>query len=329
MKSYWRLVFILLVLTGGGSLCAAGENNPEVVLVTNFGEIVVELFPDDAPITVHNFLSYVNSDYYDGLVFHRVIEDFMIQGGVYYVEGTIIYYRPPVFAPIINESYNGLSNIRGTVAMARTDEPDSATSQFFINHVDNLYLDRENASDGFGYCVFGQVVSGMSVVDSIAQTPTYYVDPSLTHFPYDPTVDIYTAYEKPCEISYCSDMSYDGKIDFADFSIFASRWLDSGCDWTNDFCDGTDLNYNGNCNIEDLELFINNWVMPVGYETQLSDLVPDGEVNVYDLVILVSHWLENGCGIENGFCNRTDLNHSGTVDISDFELFSKNWMRQP
>ena len=148
---------------------AAEADNPRVLLETNMGNIVIELFEDEAPITVANFLDYVNSGFYDGLIFHRVIQNFMIQGGGFDVN---LQYRQGG-DPIENESYNGLSNLRGTIAMARTSDPHSATSQFFINHANNPGLDKDYLyGDGWGYCVFGQVESGMDVVDAIAALQT-------------------------------------------------------------------------------------------------------------------------------------------------------------
>jgi peptidyl-prolyl cis-trans isomerase B (cyclophilin B) len=142
--------------------------NPVVQMDTSLGTITIELFEDQAPITVKNFLAYVDAGHYDGTVFHRVIKDFMIQGGGM----TPGLKEKPTQAPIKNESANGLANKRGTLAMARTNVPDSATSQFFINTVDNAFLDRARAQDKVGYCVFGQVTSGMDVVDKIRAVPT-------------------------------------------------------------------------------------------------------------------------------------------------------------
>jgi peptidyl-prolyl cis-trans isomerase A (cyclophilin A) len=142
--------------------------NPHVLLNTSLGEIEVELNADKAPISTRNFLAYVDSGFYNGTVFHRVIPGFMIQGG-----GLTEYMQEkPTQAPIKNEADNGLLNHRGTLAMARTHDVDSATSQFFINQVDNDALDH-GARD-FGYAVFGRVVKGMDVVDRIAQVPTGY-----------------------------------------------------------------------------------------------------------------------------------------------------------
>lgn len=137
-----------------------------VVMQTSAGEIVLELDATNAPVTTSNFVTYVEDEFYDGLIFHRVIDGFMIQGGGFDSDMT----QQPVRSPIRNESDNGLSNTRGTIAMARTQAPDSATAQFYINLVDNGNLDYRNGRPG--YAVFGRVVSGMEVVDSIAKVRT-------------------------------------------------------------------------------------------------------------------------------------------------------------
>lgn len=143
--------------------------NPKVLLKTSKGDITLELFPAKAPVTVKNFLSYVNDKFYNGTIFQRVIKGFMIQGGGLTEDMHQKAARPPVK----NEAGNGLKNIRGAVAMARSTVVDSATCQFFINLVDNPNLDhRDNTEEGFGYCVFGRVVAGMDVVDAIAEAPT-------------------------------------------------------------------------------------------------------------------------------------------------------------
>jgi len=145
------------------------ENFPRVLLKTSKGNITIELNREKAPITVKNFLGYVKDGFYDGLIFHRVIKDFMIQGGGFDAD---MQQKKPRFA-IKNEAQNGLKNLRGTVAMARTALVDSATSQFFINTVDNPFLDNKGKrQDDFGYCVFGKVVEGMDVVDEIRQVKT-------------------------------------------------------------------------------------------------------------------------------------------------------------
>ncbi len=140
----------------------------KVRLATSAGDIVVELDAEKAPKTVDNFLKYVRAGHYDGTIFHRVIETFMIQGGGYKPDLSEKPTRPPI--PL--ESRNGLSNVRGSIAMARTGIPDSATSQFFINVADNPGLDQANARDHEGYAVFGKVVEGLDVVDKIKAVPT-------------------------------------------------------------------------------------------------------------------------------------------------------------
>ncbi len=152
----------LLVLT---ALPAAAQ---KVRLSTTAGDIVLELDAEKAPKTVDNFLQYVKAKHYDGLIFHRVIDGFMIQGGGYKPDMS----EKPTRSPIPLESRNGLQNLRGSVAMARTAAPNSATAQFFINVADNARLDQPNARDGEGYAVFGKVVEGMDVVDQIRALPT-------------------------------------------------------------------------------------------------------------------------------------------------------------
>ncbi|WP_180683921.1 peptidylprolyl isomerase [Tepidicella baoligensis] len=146
----------------------AQSSAPRVTLETTLGNIVLELDAQRAPRTVDNFLQYVREGHYAGTIFHRVIADFMIQGGGF----TPDMQQKPTRTPIPLESRNGLKNVRGTIAMARTNVPDSATAQFFINVKDNDFLDQANARDGHGYAVFGKVVSGMDVVDKIRTVPT-------------------------------------------------------------------------------------------------------------------------------------------------------------
>jgi cyclophilin family peptidyl-prolyl cis-trans isomerase len=136
-----------------------------VVLHTSMGDITIELSPDKAPISVQNFLQYVDDGFFDGTIFHRVIDGFMIQGGGFTEDMT----QKPTREAITNEAKNGLKNVRGSLAMARTNVVDSATSQFFINLVDNDFLDH--SPKNFGYAVFGKVVQGMDVVDAIARVP--------------------------------------------------------------------------------------------------------------------------------------------------------------
>ena len=155
-----------LLMISGAAAHAAAQGNPVVVMQTSMGDITIELFQDQAPISVENFLQYANDGYYAGTVFHRVIQTFMIQGG-----GMTADLSPKqTRAPIKNEATNGVSNARGTLAMARTNVVDSATSQFFINTVDNARSLDNTGTDArsYGYAVFGQVTAGMDVVDKIA-----------------------------------------------------------------------------------------------------------------------------------------------------------------
>ncbi len=142
---------------------------PQVKLETSLGDIVIELNEDKAPVTVANFLSYVNDGFYNGTIFHRVIKNFMIQGGGF----TQDFQQKTTKSAIKNEADNGLSNKRGAVSMARTNDPHSATAQFFINTVDNGFLDfKGKAPSGWGYAVFGEVIEGMDVVDAIREVDT-------------------------------------------------------------------------------------------------------------------------------------------------------------
>lgn len=162
----------LLLLAALLPTCAlAEEANPVVEIKTSEGTITVELYKDKAPLSVANFLQYVDKKFYDGTVFHRVMPDFMIQGGGFAQKPDGKHEQKEVAAPIKNEAANGLKNDRGTLAMARTGAPDSATSQFFINVVDNNGLNRPRP-DGAGYAVFGKVTNGLDVVDKIKAMPT-------------------------------------------------------------------------------------------------------------------------------------------------------------
>jgi cyclophilin family peptidyl-prolyl cis-trans isomerase len=146
--------------------------HPTVLMQTSMGDIKIELYEKLAPVTVKNFLEYVDEKHYDGTVFHRVIPTFMIQGGGFEPGALAKDREKPTGPPIGNESYNGLANKRGTIAMARTGDPNSATAQFYINVADNAALDRVNSQDGFGYAVFGKVTEGMDVVDKIRAVKT-------------------------------------------------------------------------------------------------------------------------------------------------------------
>ncbi|ACR70741.1 peptidylprolyl isomerase A [Edwardsiella ictaluri] len=167
-----RIVITLVTLFSLAVMApAALAANTRVMLMTSVGNIELELYNQKAPVTVDNFLGYVNSGYYNGTIFHRVIPGFMIQGGGF----TGDMQQKATQPPIKNEADNGLRNLRGTIAMARTAEKDSATSQFFINVADNAFLDHGQRD--FGYAVFGKVIKGMDVVDRISQARTENVGP--------------------------------------------------------------------------------------------------------------------------------------------------------
>ena len=158
---------------------------PIVEVATDRGTFAIELDPERAPKTVANFIAYVDARHYDGTIFHRVISTFMIQGGGFDAS----YDKRPVRAAVQNEADNGLPNTRGTVAMARTGEPHSATAQFFVNVTDNAFLDhRSKDAQGWGYCVFGRVIEGLDVVDQIKAVPTGARGPFAKDAPLEPVV---------------------------------------------------------------------------------------------------------------------------------------------
>jgi peptidyl-prolyl cis-trans isomerase A (cyclophilin A) len=160
------LIFSLSFLTFQTTEAQSKSDTTKVLFTTSFGDLTILLYQHEAPITVKNFLAYVDSGFYNGTIFHRVIPGFVIQGGGFDAK----MRRRPTYAPIKNESDNGMRNERGTLSMARTSDPNSATSQFFINLVDNRSLDY--AGRGAGYAVFGKVIKGMDVVDKIAKVET-------------------------------------------------------------------------------------------------------------------------------------------------------------
>jgi cyclophilin family peptidyl-prolyl cis-trans isomerase len=178
----------------------AHADNPKVSMETTKGVVVIELYQDKAPVSVENFLRYVNDKAYDGTIFHRVIKGFMNQGGGYTPD---LKKKPAKYPPIKNEADNGLKNKRGTLAMARTSDPNSATNQFFINTVDNAFLDHKDRSTrGWGYTVFGNVSEGMEVMDAIAATRTGPRGPFRSDVPLE-TIEILSikvvAAEAPAE----------------------------------------------------------------------------------------------------------------------------------
>ena len=176
----YPLVAVLLAYAGS----AGAAEPPRVELQTNKGVIVVELNAEKAPKTVRNFLDYVETRYYDGMIFHRVIDDWVIQGGGYTADLSAYETEPP----IRNEAANGLKNLRGTIAMARGSNPHSADAEFFINLADNASLDHKARTlDDYGYCVFGRVVKGMDVADAIGDVPVHEHDGFET-LPVEPVI---------------------------------------------------------------------------------------------------------------------------------------------
>ena len=164
-------------------LSTMAETAPKVKFQTSLGDFVVEVYPDKAPKTVENFLQYVKDKHYDGTIFHRVIENFMVQGGGF----TTAMNQKPARPPVPLEASNGLKNDRGTIAMARTGNPNSATTQFFINVVDNTGLNAPSP-DGYGYTVFGKVIGGMDVIQKIRTVPTGSGGPFPSDVPKTPIV---------------------------------------------------------------------------------------------------------------------------------------------
>ena len=182
-----KLLFVLLLFAMVAASATAEEegDKPRVALETSEGRIVLELDSAKAPGTVESFLGYVESGFYDGTIFHRVIPDFMVQGGGFTPDMDL----KPTRGPIRNEADNGLRNDRGTVAMARKGDPHSATAQFFINNVDNAYLNHTaKTPQGWGYTVFGRVIEGMEVVDRISAVRTGRTNRGMTNVPLEPVL---------------------------------------------------------------------------------------------------------------------------------------------
>ena len=169
MKNIICILLVFACLVGNALAQETSKSNPQVIMQTSKGDIVLELYPDRAPLTVQNFMRYIDNGFYNGTIFHRVIHGFMIQGGGFSKD----MVKMTTQAPIQNEANNGLRNDRGTIAMARTPNPHSATAQFFINTVDNAFLNfKSQTQSGWGYAVFGKVIKGMEVVDAISKVKT-------------------------------------------------------------------------------------------------------------------------------------------------------------
>ena len=169
MKNIIKYLVLTTIIFINNGVNAEMATNTIINVKTSLGDIKLELFNDKAPITTENFKKYIESDYFANSIFHRVIKDFMVQGGGFTME----MEEKETMSPIKNEANNMVSNERGTIAMARTNDPHSASAQFFINLKDNVFLDfKSETTQGWGYCVFGKVIEGMEVIDKIAIVDT-------------------------------------------------------------------------------------------------------------------------------------------------------------
>lgn len=310
------------------SLCfICHADNSCVVMRTTFGDIIIELFQTDAPITVENFLHYVTTGFYDETCIHRVDNNSsfsIIQGGGYNVIGYTIYIKTPDREPIVNESYNGLSNLRGTIAMARTTDPDSATSQFFINHEDNTLFDKANYADGYGYCVFGRVIHGMDVVNIIANSPNYWISQQFQNFPI-PVITIQRVFELPDGFMTLdfkgtghylleADFNYSGIVDNWDLRTLADRWL------TEDTLG--DMPVDGIINFPEFAGLAKSWQRTsVWKRVYPADINYNNKVNFKDYALLVSDWGKEGTELYG------DINLDGTVDYADIAYLADDWLK--
>jgi cyclophilin family peptidyl-prolyl cis-trans isomerase len=268
------------------------------------GSITIELYTDKAPITCANFIKYVQSDFYNDLIFHRVIDGFMIQTGGF---DQNLVYRAPTYPNIINESSNRLSNVRGTIAMARTTAADSASSQFFINDANNTFLDygyvtgdyQGNPIAVIGYCVFGRVVTGMNIVDSISNVTTS-TQGGMANVPVSPIIlqGISIVVPGPvCAEKLGGDIDGNCRVDFYDFVMLAAYWLQSNSlTACTDKVVG-DLNNDCTVNFKDITMLAQNWLQSVSgppCTTAITgDINNDCKVNFKDFSLLAAHWLES------------------------------------
>ncbi len=292
-----RTAFFALLIFSAIVGISAGAN-PQVTLQISgdvSGTIVLELYAEEAPITTANFLRYVKSGFYNDLIFHRVAngvaEDplFVIQGG-----GLDMSHNPKIPGPaIINESSNGLSNLRGTIAMARENHSDSATSQFFINHQDNTGLDYRLYPPNpnyisVGYCVFGKIIDGLDVMDEISGVATTSSVPDI-----DIIIDsaIITLDEPVCMEKLDGDIDGDCDVDLGDYAFFADTWL-----MENSTPHEANFNFDDIVNMVDFVIFAAAWGTVYG-ETRYNgacDLHSDGVIDEQDLVVFTEHWLDGG-----------------------------------
>jgi cyclophilin family peptidyl-prolyl cis-trans isomerase len=290
-------------------LCSSvfAVQRPQVTLnVTDgvSGSITIELYTDKAPITCANFIKYVQSGFYNNLIFHRVIDGFMIQTGGY---DQSLVRRTPTYPSIINESSNRISNRRYTVAMARTPSADSASSEFFINDANNTFLNygyvtydyQNNPTAVIGYSVFGEVVGGKNIVDSISAVLTQTVG-SMQNVPITAIKiqSISVTVQGPvCAEKFAGDVDGDCRVDLNDFAIMAADWLQSNSLAVCAYTIVGDLNYDCTVNFKDVAMLAQNWSVSVNGPPCASvltgDMNNDCRVNNLDLSLLAAHWLES------------------------------------
>jgi cyclophilin family peptidyl-prolyl cis-trans isomerase len=304
-------VFLIILWVG---LFVAGNSfagNPQVLMKTTHGNMTIELYPDKAPVTVKNFLLYTRCEFYDDLLFHIIIKDFMIQGGGYYIQNDLPVHVPGN-VPIVLESNNGLKNIKYTIAMARTNVPNSATSEFYINDADNAFLDY-NTTAKPGYCVFGKVLFGTFTVDTIAnvKTRTFH---GMDDFPDANDLVLITDVSITTKGAWiASDFDNNGIVDFKDYAGFASQWRKTGSSLYANM-DGV-----GQVTENDLMLFSNHWLEEAHW--RLGDLTFDNKTNFIDYAILTRDWLKTGKRLLG------DITGDKTVNNDDLIALAENWLQ--
>jgi cyclophilin family peptidyl-prolyl cis-trans isomerase len=298
----FRCILLVLALCTFFCSCVLAVQRPQVRLdITGgvTGSITIELYTDKAPITCANFVKYVQSGFYNNLIFHRVIKNFMIQAGAY--DQSLVYHSP-TYPDIINESSNRLSNVRGTIAMARSYQPDSANSQFFVNDVNNTFLDygpvayddSGNAYAKIGYCVFGRVVAGINIVDSVSGVLTGKQG-DMNDVPLTPIkIQDVVVLSPICIEKLSGDLNGDCKVDLSDFAIMADDWLES------------------------------NSLLACAFSLT-GDMNNDCVVDFGDVTIVSQNWLDSVSGPPCSTALAGDANNDCRVDFKDFTLLAKHW----
>jgi cyclophilin family peptidyl-prolyl cis-trans isomerase len=311
------LIIGVSLFTAPIAFCA---DNPRVVIKTIFGDIGLELYEDEAPITVANFLQYVNDDFYDGLIFHRAMENFMIQGGSFewpYSSYPFLAQRTDgLQEPIQNESDNGLLNLRGTISMALDpDDPNSGTSGFFINQIHSYWLDGLHT-------VFGKVLNGMGLVDATAYmekmeipyhglttVPVYYINETNFYF-----VLVYETTIAPQGYWLRADVNYDGIVDELDLTELCSNWLQPA--------QLGDLPIDGLVDFAEFALAAKSWRASSPWARfAYGDINNNGQVNFHDFALLAKDWGKNGIELHG------DLNLDGSVDYLDLDQLGYDWLK--